>query len=65
MKSSLNEILSLPFISQVKTKERTRSPHDTVHLSLAASGTGLAAPSLTPFKPHSLHEGASASGDSE
>lgn len=42
MNSSLYEILSVPFISQVKMKERIKGPHDTVHISLAASGTGLA-----------------------
>lgn len=65
MNRSLNEILSLPFISQVKMKERTKRPHDTVHLPLAASGTGLATLSLTPWKSHHRHQGASASGDSE
>lgn len=52
-------------ISQVKMKERTKGPHDTVHISLAASGTGLATPSLTPLKSHGLHQEASASGDSQ
>jgi len=53
MNSSLNEILLVPFISQVKMKERTKGPHNTAHLSLTASGTGLATPSLTPLKSQS------------
>lgn len=65
MNSLLNETLSLAFICLVKMKERTKGPQDTVHLSLAASGAGLAAPSLGPWKARSAHQGASAAAHSE
>lgn len=65
MNSSLWEILPVPFLSQVKMKERTKGPHDTARISPAASGTDLDTPSLTPWKSHRLHQGASASGDSK
>lgn len=42
--------MDLHFIFHVKLKERTEIPPDTVHISSAPSGTGLAPPSFTPFK---------------